>query len=136
MSSELRATIEWFNSALASVGATGVYRNIAPPGAVAPYVVVSFYGGSDVMGVAGHRIWANNAWLIEAWGLDADFAAVDAVALAVDTALHDKHSVGAPGGIGMIVSSVREQARLNSEEVGNQLWVRIGGVYRIQAQGS
>lgn len=131
--SEISATLQWLHTALASVGATGgVWRNSAPPEAVGPYIVVTLYGPSDVMGVAGARLWANNTWLIEVWGYDDQMATVDTVARAVDTALHQQRNVGVPDG--MIVSSMREQARLNSELVGNQLWVRIGGVYRIETR--
>jgi len=131
--SEISATLQWLNTALASVGATGgIYRGAAPAGAVGPYIVVTLYGPADVMGVAGARLWANNTWLIEVWGLNDQADTVETVASAVDTALHQKRNVGVTDGV--IVSSVREQARFDFQEDGNQLWVRQGGVYRIEAK--
>lgn len=133
--SEISATFQWLNSALANLGATGgVYRGAAPAGAVGPYVVVTLYGPSDVMGVAGARLWSNNTWLIEVWGYDDGEGTVDTVATAVDTALHQKRNIGVTGGV--IVSSVREQARLGFELVGNAMWVHQGGVYRIETRAA
>lgn len=133
---EIRVTLEWLDVALASVGATGgVYRNVAPAGAVGPYIVVTLYGPSDVMGVAGKRLWVNNTWLIEVWGTDDQFATLESVASALDAALQQQRNIGTPSG--QILSCVREQARFGPpEEVGNQQWTRIGGVYRIQAKAS
>lgn len=133
---EIRVTLEWLNIALATVGATGgVYRNIAPPDAVGPYIVVTLYGPSDVMGVSGTRLWANNTWLIEVWGTDDQFTTLESVAAAMDAALHQQRHVATASG--EIISCIREQARFGPpEEVGNQQWTRIGGVYRIEAQAA
>ena len=130
--SEIMVTLQWLNSALANTGGTGVYRDAAPAGAVPPYTVATYYGGSDVMGVHGTRIWSNINWLIEVWGTQDQDLEVDAVATANDQALHDQHSIGVAGGV--IVSSVREQARAGLVEAGNQIWRRQGGVYHMEVR--
>lgn len=132
---EVRVTLEWLTTALANVGATGgVYRNVAPPDTIAPYITVTLYGPSDVMGVAGSRLWANNTWLIEVWGTDDQFTTLETVASAMDAALHRQRNIGTPSG--QIISCLRESERYGSQEVGNQQWTHLGGVYRIECKAA
>lgn len=130
--SEISATLQWIQQASNAAGITAIYRGAAPAGSIGPYTRVTFYGGLDVAGVHGVRLWSRNRWLVEVWGLDDGFGSLDATAKTLDTALHDKHSVGVTDG--MIVSSVRDEPRMGQEEDGNLLWTHIGGIYTIEAQ--
>lgn len=134
--SEIALTLAWLGSVCGNISGLngGIHRGVAPALTPTPFLVVSQYGGADVAGVAGTRLWANNTWLIETWGPDVDFAAVDAVASAVDAAVHGQANIILPGG-GRILSSVREQPRMAFEVApGGTNWVRVGGIYRIEAR--
>lgn len=132
--SEVAIALDWLFARLAGIAAGGVHAGVAPPGQTTPYITVNPYGGdADRMNMSGVRLWSSDNWLIEAWGPDTNYAAVAAVAAALDTALH-KQSGTAPGGT--ILSCIRTADRFGAQLVGGAQWLHQGGIYATNVQAS
>lgn len=130
------------DSTLAGLCPGGVYRELIPPAAVPPYVIIGQQAGSDYLTANAFRIFDTLLFRIEAHGM-----AVQADTLAQAAARIDK-ILGGPPNLpltqvivvnsiteGIVLSCYREQP-LQLDEVINttEQWSRFGGLYRLEVQ--
>lgn len=119
------------SSALTTAAPGGVWQGVAPTNTAAPFVVMTFQGGADVMAVAGQRIMISGLWQVVAYAPASQDTALAAAADAIDAALQRQR--GAAGSDAITSSCVREQPLALDEVRGDgTLWSRLGGLYRLQ----
>lgn len=114
---------------------TRVYPDIAPAGAVYPYIVITFVSGTDlnVLNCGGSRVWSDLLWQVEVWSRTNDLAVIAQRTARVDAVLHGAAGVitGAPYASGTVWSCVREQPLMLPPEIdGDVIYRRGGGEYR------
>lgn len=129
--SDLSIALQFVRQQCASDAAGGVHPGVAPPGTLTPYITVQFYGGADTLGVAGAKVLTKSSWLIEVWGPETQYSAIEAATSAVFAHLHQQAHVSVPDGV--VLSCLRLQPRFNFEAVDGAQWLRQGGVYQIES---
>lgn len=130
---------EWLYTVLAAdsdvtdlVG-TRIYDGLAPRGATYPVIIFNFLTGSDVMAVGSIRVMNSGLYQVKAVAQATSYADVSPVADAIDSALH--RASGSVGD-GAILACRREQPIVYIEQVNDLQYRHMGGLYRIQVQGS
>lgn len=114
--------------------ATGIYRNIAPPDAVEPYVVIKVgVAGSDLMVVGTRRIWYRGTADVIVVGTELQAEAVDQIAAACDGLLHG--SAG-PTTDGQVFECTRNRPIFFSEVDEGVQYIYSGGEYMIAAKAA
>jgi hypothetical protein len=109
-----------------------VYRDLAPPGAVLPYVVFSFVAGVDRNAVGSRSImFTRPIWDIKAIVQGTDGAAADAIADAVHGAVNGKQRLDVADGE-LVVLGVRRESLLEFPELRDDVqYLHRGGTYRV-----
>ncbi len=131
---------KWLYSVLSGdTGAGGVntlvggriYAYLAPERSAYPLVIFSHQGDYDVMGVGTARILASTLYQVKAVGRGSAVGmnAIKTIADRIDTLLQ-----GASGSVtdGVILSCVREQQISYVEQAESEVYMHLGGIYRIQ----
>lgn len=109
----------------------GVYRVMAPPSTVAPYIIVASHSGADVLSINAFRIMSDLLYQIRAVGPSAMMTQIVNAASRIDDLL--KLASGTANG-GYVLSTFRESPLELDEEVLGELWVSMGGLYRLYVQ--
>jgi hypothetical protein len=113
----------------AQAALAGKVRNGPGPSAVTtPLVVYHVLRASDVRTVNGARIMTTIEYLVRAIGVTRDYADVEAMAAAIDTALHKRSS-------GAVLACVRTRPFQSVGAVNGQESRERGGYYAIHVQG-
>lgn len=111
--------------------ATGVYADVAPEGAIFPFVVFTYQSGRDVVTVNGDRIHTWATYQVKAITDRPSYGAVKTIAARIDALLH-KAAGATPDGV--IFSCVREEPVRYTEIASGKLYRHLGGLYRLQVQ--
>ncbi len=118
----------------ADVGLQGkVHDALAPEGAVPPYVVFQQQAGTDVPTANGTRIMASLLYLVRVIGEGRSFAALKALANAVDQRLQRASGANVDG---QIFSCVREQVLKRSYIEEGKEYREVAQLFRLQVQGA
>lgn len=118
---------------LATIG--GAHLGVAPIGTLAPFTVYSQQSGTDLMEIAGYRVWNNGLYLVKACGPATQADAIMVLAAANDAALQRTGGIAVSGGTGLMLSCTREQTIIQPETITNSMqWLNVGGFYRIYVQ--
>ena len=129
--SEMRA-----DTALMAAAVGGVWQGIATSGVVAPYALYNRQAGQDVMTLQAIRLWSSILMQIKAIGPAANYAALVVIADRIDALFKDRRNVGfSRGGV---LACYREQEIAYEEPklINGSAWSHLGGLYRIDLQGS
>lgn len=130
---EIAVALEWLYSllsgdaTLAGIPIGGVYRAIAPDDAVAPYIILQWMGGHDVLGSGGARIMSDLVFQVYAIAPSDQYDLVRAAAYRIDQLL-DKASGTTSDGT--VLACRRQQPIPLDEVVNGVVWSRLGGLYR------
>lgn len=120
-------------STLASLISTRVFRDVAPPDAAYPYVLMTLAAAEDLRALEAVKVWTNTLWQVEYWSRTNDDGVIAQGAALIDTALHKASGAmtGATYGNGNVYTTYRERAlSLPAEVDGDVIWRRGGGEYR------
>lgn len=108
-----------------------IYQGIAPQGTSFPYVVYQFQGGADLDTQRVARVWADLVYLVKAVTTGSSFAAIRAIADAIDARLHGASGATADAAVD---ACVREQPFQLTEADGGVNYRHLGGVYRLKVR--
>ncbi len=139
--SEVAQAFAWINTTLRAdtvlmAAATGgVWQGLADIGITPPFVSYGLQSNSDVLTVNASRLWANLLVQIKMVGLTSNYAALVMGADRIDVLFGRLGPVGLPGG-GGVLSCYRDGALSYSELINGAAWGHLGGLYRIDLQGS
>jgi hypothetical protein len=140
--SEVNAALRWIDSKLRAsvtlcsyigVATPRIYDGVviqATPAIALPYVVYQYQGGSDLMTNGTFRIWANALYLVRGVAVF-PFTSLDAIAVAIDTALH---GLGGTIAAGTVYSATRQQPFEMYETTDGVRYKHMGGIYRIYSK--
>lgn len=118
------------DATLASLAPGGIWRSLAKPNILTPYVIIAYQSGNDVITENAYRIIADYVYQVKAVG-PADIDDVVAQAAArIDQLIGGPTSGSTSGGL---ILSCNRQAPLFLDEIvnENELWTSIGGLHRI-----
>jgi hypothetical protein len=104
----------------------GVKRSYAPSGTVAPYAIIGYQAGHDVLTVNVTRIMSHLLFQAKIVGPAKNTVAIFQAAARLDDLL--KRTSGSATG-SLILSCYREQALHYDELVGEEVWMNAGGLY-------
>lgn len=121
------------NTVIATDAPGGVWRGLAAPGTLAPYVVFNHQGGADTLGVAGVRLMERDLYQVRVRAPATLDATTALIADAIDAELQ-LAPISTVNGDTRILSSVREQSLHLDEIVDGVIWATHGGLYRIISQ--
>ena len=113
----------------------GVFLRSTPKTARFPVVKIDRQDADDVMVVGLHRVWADLSFLVRGivhWtgrGIP-DWAAARAIGDRVDALLHDHEGSDAA----VSVHSFREEPFTDETVEGGDLFLHVGGIYRVRAR--
>jgi hypothetical protein len=111
-------------------GYGGLWENIAPPSAPAPYIIAQLMSSTDVKTENGHRILSSQLWTLKGVAPAASYAALQTIAIELDALFGD---IRQAGNANVVVSaSVREQEVNYSEMYGLIQWRHVGGIFRLE----
>jgi hypothetical protein len=139
--SEVAQAFQWVNStmradtALMSVAVGGVWQGIADLGTIPPYASYGKQADSDKLTVNAIRLWASILMQIKMVGPTSNYAALVAGADRIEALFGNVRSVGLPGG-GGVLQSYRDGEVALDDVVNGAAWAHLGGLYRIDVQGS
>lgn len=113
----------------------GVWRKSVPQSQAFPVVKIDRLDGDDLMVVGLNRVWADMTFLVRGivhWqaGGQPDWTDVRTVGDRLDALLHGHEGTGA----GVSVHSFREEPWDDETVESGDLFLHVGGVYRVRAQ--
>lgn len=113
-----------------------IYAELAPQTntvTVYPFIVYSYLGGADLMGVGVVRIQTAGQFLVKVVDKTTTYATLRPIADRIDAILHGRHAAG--GVDGQVFSCVREGVDPLPPEIDNGVQYRsIAGRYRLAIQ--
>jgi hypothetical protein len=140
-SHEVSLGFAWIYSTLAgdsTLSATltgGVWRALAPPSTIAPYVVMIYQAaGKDSVAFRGTRAYSDLLYQVKAVGPSNNYAALVSLSARIDTLLTLATQVAVTGGT--ILGCYRSAPLQIDEMVDADLWSNIGGLYRLMAKSA
>lgn len=107
---------------------TGYFAETPPNNQQTPYVLWTWYAGSDDSEVAGVRIMTEAVYLVFVVDRVRNWSSLQAAANQLDTLLH--RSSG-PAGTFLVRECVREAPYRRVENLGSAQWRSVGGRYRF-----
>ncbi len=119
------------DATLTSLAPGGVWRTLAPDGTASPFTTMAFQSGIDTMIVNAARIFSQPLLMIKTTGLASNTAAVEQAAARVDVLLQRTSGQTSDS---LILVCYRESPWQQDELVNADLWVSIGGLYRLYVQ--
>ncbi len=113
----------------------GVWLRSVPQSAPFPAVKIDRQDASDLMVVGLHRVWADLSFLVRGivhWrgGGQPDWTDVRAIGDRIDTLLHDHEGQDAT----VAVHSFREESWTDESVEAGDLFLHVGGIYRVRAR--
>ena len=139
---EIAQAFQWVDASmradtlLMAAATGGVWQGIADIGVVAPYASYGKQSDVDVMTLQAIRLWSSILLQIKAVGPNAKYAALVVIADRIDALFKNQRSISlASGGI---LACYREQeiAYPDPKLINGAAWSHLGGLYRIDLQGS
>lgn len=130
---ETASAYQWLYTTLANdatlLGLVGgrVYRNVAPQGAAMPFLVFSYQGGYDVLGVGAVRIMSSLVCAVRAVGLWTGYDTLRQIADRADALLHAAQGT-------QVLACVREFPLDYVETDAGIVYAHVGGQYRLLVQ--
>ncbi len=141
--SEVAQAFQWISSTMradsplmaAAVG--GVWQGLADIGTVAPYASYAQQANSDVLTMNKVRLWASMLIQIKAVGPASQYTALVTIADRID-ALFKSVRPTALSGSGGVLECYRDGsiALDDPQPVNGVQWTSLGGLYRIDLQGT
>lgn len=141
---ETAAGFEWLysvlsaDSTLAAKAPGGVWRALAPPTTVTPFVIMSFQAGTDVTTMNGFRQFVEGLYQVKAVGPAADVADVVSAAEQIDLLLGGPPGIPAAGttadNLAVVLACYRQSPLEIDEIINGELWTNLGGLYRLQIE--
>ena len=119
------------DATIAAAATGGVHDGNAPQGTAAPYVIIAYQSGSDVVGLGGRRVLTNPLYLVKVVGQAESYADLQPIANRVDQLLHAATGTAAGG---RVLSCVRETPVKYPETKNGIPYRHLGGLYRLQVQ--
>lgn len=123
------------DSALAGLLNDGVYLRSVPQRVRFPVVKIDRQDADDVYVVGLTRVWADLSFLVRGivhWrgGGRPDWTEVRAIGDRIDTLLHDYEGTNTE----VSVHSFREESFTDEELAAGDLFLHVGGIYRVRAR--
>lgn len=109
----------------------GVFRGIAPSGATAPFVIMSFQSGFDVLTANVERLMSQPLMQVKAVGPGSSMTKLSLAAAEIDDVLKRQSGTVTNG---LILSCYRESPLQYDEVVNGEMWTHLGGLYRLLIQ--
>jgi hypothetical protein len=129
----LEATMK-ADSALMNAATGGVWQGFADIKTATPYVIMTSQANSDVITMNAVRLFNNGTFQIKAVGPSSNFTPLATIADRIDALF------GRTGPItlsqGGVLACWRESAYEYIELINGLPWSHLGGLYRIELQGS
>ncbi len=124
------------DSTLMGLLASGVWLRSVPQSARFPVVKIDRQDASDLMVVGLHRVWSDMSFLIRGvihWtgSGQPDWTDVRAIGDRLDSLLHDHEAVTSE----LQVHSFREEPWSDETIEAGDLFLHVGGIYRVRARG-
>lgn len=128
------------DSQLAGYAPGGVYRALAEPTTLTPYVVFNFQSGTDSVTMNGFRVLTRALFQVKAVGPANNTAGLASAAARIDALLGSPPSFP-PGGVPIVINAVnqgwlysiyRESPLMQDELVTGELFSNVGGMYRME----
>jgi hypothetical protein len=124
------------DSALMAAATGGVWQGIAEIGVLPPFVIYGQQANSDITTMTKTRLWASILMQVKAMGpVKPNYAALVTIADRIDALFKSVRYVGLPGG-GGVLECYRDGSIALDEVVNGVQWSQLGGLYRIDLQGS
>lgn len=121
------------DSGLTTHAPGGIWRGMAKPNTVTPFVVMSLQSAPDVVTMNAYRVMVNALFLIKAVGPASATPTLALAAADIDRMLGKPPISGTVTG-GYISSCYRESSIMLDELVNGVLWTNIGGNFRMTIQ--
>lgn len=128
------------DSTLAGYAPGGVWRALAEPTSLTPYVIFEFQSGTDSVTMNGFRVLTRALFQVKAVGPANNTAGLASAAARIDALLGSPPNFP-PGGtaiainavnVGWLYSIYRESPLMVDELVSGELWTNAGGLYRME----
>lgn len=119
------------DSTLATYAPGGVFRVLAPPSTPPPYVIVASHSGADVLTINAVRMMSDLLYQVRVIGPSSMMSQIAGAAQEIDNLL-GRTSGSANGGI--VLACFRESPIQSDEELEGEMWVTLGGLYRLYVQ--
>lgn len=140
--SEVAQAFSWIDatmradSALMTAATGGVWQGVAEIGVLPPFAIYSKQADTDITNMTKTRLWASILVQIKALGpVKSNYTALVTIANRIDALFSNVRYVSLPGGGGVLECYRDGQVALD-EVVNGVQWSQLGGLYRIDLQGS
>lgn len=128
--------LAWLQATLTPLATGGAWQGVEPPGIASPFIVYALDAPSDIVGVAGTRLWNSSLYSVKVVGTAAQDAQLASIADDIDAALQlvGDFDIG-PNSDGHLMRCVREGPLPIPVEIVNGVsWITYGALWRIQAR--
>lgn len=139
---EVAQAFQWIDatmradSALMAAATGGIWQGIAEIGVLPPFVIYGKQADSDITTMTKVRLWASILVQIKALGpVKSNYAALVTSANRIDALFSNVRYVSLPGG-GGVLECYRDGEIALDEVINGVQWSHLGGLYRIDVQGS
>lgn len=138
---EIALGLTWLQSTLGSDTTLqgycpgGVWRSLAPPSTVPPFVITSLQAGSATTTMNGVRLIVEALFQIRATGPAVASATIISASVQIDTLLggiYGLRNIMVPGGA--ILSCYQDSPLQRDELVNGEVWTNFGGLWRLQIE--
>src|SRR5260221_17991 len=141
--SEVAQAFQWISSTMradtslmaAAVG--GVWQGMADIGTVPPYASYAQQANSDVLTMNKVRLWASLLMQIKAVGPASQYTALVTIADRIDALFKSVRPTALPGSGGVLECYRDGSVAFDEPKLVNGVqWSHLGGLYRIDLQGT
>jgi len=141
--SEVAQAFAWINStmradsALMAAATGGLWLGLADIGTIPPFVSYGKQADTDILTMNKVRLWASLLMQIKAVGPTSTYAAMVIIADRIDALFKSVRPTALPGGGGVLECYRDGSIALDDPQPINGVqWTSLGGLYRIDLQGS
>ena len=112
----------------------GIWQGFADTDLTAPFALVTQQAGEDVLTVNAYRVISRLLFQIKAIGPASGYATLITIADRIDALFRRVETTALDPGT--LLAMYREQPLAYEEIVNGRIWSHLGGLYRIELQGS
>lgn len=123
------------DSALMAAATGGVYQGYADISVIPPYALYTQQAGTDILTMNALRLWTSILMQIKMIGPASQFTALVTGADRIDALFKLVRATALPGS-GGVLEAHREQTIAYEELINGAQFSHLGGLYRIDLQGS
>jgi hypothetical protein len=142
--SEAALAFAWVNSTmqadaqLIAAATGGIWQGRADIGVTAPYALFGQQASGDIITANAVRLWTGILMQIVAVGPTSQFVTLITIADRIDVLFNGDNvrNIALPGGGGILEAHREHEIAQDDPLVNGQAWSRLGGLYRIDLQGS